>query len=958
MTETLRRLALGLGLIAAASALLLFSDLGSRKKDEKPTVSRTASVALLQHASQAILDQGRDGMIAGLAERGWVQGENLKLRLFNAEGDMTVSQSIAREMVNGGNDLLMTISTPSLQAVANANRSSQVNHVFGLVANPYTAGVGVTSPTEHPEWLTGCATMQPVKQAFEIARKLNPKLKSVGVAWNAAEANAEAQIKVARQVCQDMGINLVELTVENSAGVGETAAALVSRGVEAIWICGDVTVMTAVDTVIAAANRGQIPVFTVVPPNVKRGALFDIGADYFEVGRLTGLLAGDVLNGTSPAAIPVENVMPEILTLNQQVVTKLKDQWTIPGEMVKQARTVIRPDGTEHSKVAASTPVPRATSGRIYRIALASYNPEPSRDSCEEGLLDGLRALGYVEGENLVVSRAHAQGDAVNIVPVVENFESSSNEAIVTFTTQLLQAAAANVKNKPIVFTYVTDPIAAGVGKSMSDHLPHVTGIGSLPSIADNLRIIRNVFPKARTIGTVYNSGEANSTKIVALLREACEAAGLKLVEVTATNTGEVMQATQALVSRNVDLIYLPSDNTMVQAIDGIVKVATDARIPLINDDPGFLDRGVLLSIGPGFYHSGKAAAPLLSRVLNGESPENIPFQNVVVNEAKVNAEMATKLGVSIPAGLQPEEPKPTKKWKIAVIAYNENPPTEETLAGMTEQWGRSSLKEGRDYEIKLRSAQGDIAALSGILDAALTEGADMVVPLSTPSLQAAINKVKKVPVVFSLIANPVAAGAGKSYTDHLPNVTGVSVLSPAGDMLDLLEKYYPKYRKLGTLYCPAEANSVDLKEAFAKMCKERGFTLEVVAANSASELADAAMSLASRPIDAIVQISDNLSSAGFVAISKAARQTRKPLLSLNSTTAAYGAPIAMGRDYHYCGEVTVQMIEQIMRGADPSRMPFVLPPKVMLTVSPANAEAVGMPLPEPLIQQASKVLP
>jgi ABC-type uncharacterized transport system substrate-binding protein len=105
------------------------------------------------------------------------------------------------------------------------------------------------------------------------------------------------------------------------------------------------------------------------------------------------------------------------------------------------------------------------------------------------------------------------------------------------------------------------------------------------------------------------------------------------------------------------------------------------------------------------------------------------------------------------------------------------------------------------------------------------------------------------------------------------------------------------------------------------------------------------------------MQISDNLSSAGFTAITKAARQSKKPLISLNSTTVPLGAAVAMGRDYHHAGEVTVDMIEQVIAGGDPGKIPFTLPPNVVLTVSPTNAAAVGMSIPEGLMKEA-KVLP
>jgi len=667
MRQVFRRLALGLGLIAAASAVLLLSDLGSRHRDgARSSASASKSVAILQHASQAILDDGRQGMLQGLAERGWVEGRNLRVRNYNAEGDMPVAQAIARQMAAGGSDLLLSISTPSLQAVANANRASKVPHVFALVTDPVAAGVGIgkDNPLDHPAWMTGYGTLQPVAQAFRTALEMNPQLKNVGVVWNVSEANSEAQVKIARKVCADLGLNLLEATVENSAGVAESAASLAARGADAIWVNGDVTVITAIDSVVAAANKAGIPVFTVIPPNVKRGALFDLGADYHEVGRLAGVMAGEILSGKNPAAIPVTNVLPETQTLNLAALKGLKAQWTIPDDVRKRAKLIIDENGVEHAAAASPAPV---------------------------------------------------------------------------------------------------------------------------------------------------------------------------------------------------------------------------------------------------------AAAP-----------------------------------VANPSG---------RKWKIAIVSYNESPPAEETLAGMNDAWNKSPLVAGQDYEIKMQCAQGDMSALGGLLDAAVSGGADIIVPMSTPTLQAALHKVKDLPIVFTLVASPVAVGAGKSDTDHPPNITGVAVMGPYPEMLDLLEKYFPQYKRIGTLFCPAEANSVNFKNAFEDLCRKRGFTLETVAANSPAEFADAALSLVSRPIDAVVQIPDNISSASFTALTRAARQARKPLLSLNSTTAPLGAAVALGRDYHDGGVTTVRLLEKIIGGESPAHIPFTLPPKSVLVVSPANAEAVGMTLPPGLVKAATKVL-
>ena len=118
-------------------------------------------------------------MIDGLAAAGYQDGDAIRLRRFNAEGDAATSNTIARELVSGEYDLIVTLSTPSLQAVAGANRDAKIPHVFGMVSDPVAAGVGIApdDPMKHPPYMVGLGTMQPVAEAFRMARKLAPKLR-------------------------------------------------------------------------------------------------------------------------------------------------------------------------------------------------------------------------------------------------------------------------------------------------------------------------------------------------------------------------------------------------------------------------------------------------------------------------------------------------------------------------------------------------------------------------------------------------------------------------------------------------------------------------------------------------------------------------------------------------------------------------------------------------------------
>jgi ABC-type uncharacterized transport system substrate-binding protein len=289
------------------------------------------------------------------------------------------------------------------------------------------------------------------------------------------------------------------------------------------------------------------------------------------------------------------------------------------------------------------------TPARTFRIGLAYFAPDPGAESCMRGLFDGLRVFGFVEGRNLEVVRVHAQGEIANIPPMLQALDAQRLDLIVPMTTPCLTGACAVVKNSPLVFTYVYDPVAAGAGKSFTEHLPNITGIGSFPPVADTVAMIRKLVPEAKVVGTIYNASEANSRKVVEVARGAFSAAGVRLEEVAISNSSDVFQAVQALVARGVAAFWITGDNTALLAFDGIVKAATDAGLPIINNDPEFLDKGALATVGIGFYESGVAAAKLAARVLRGEPPKGLAIENVAKKTVEVNVTVARRLGVSVP---------------------------------------------------------------------------------------------------------------------------------------------------------------------------------------------------------------------------------------------------------------------------------------------------------------------
>lgn len=974
MWSILKRLSLGVVLILSASAVLLLSDSAHRK----PTQKRIPRIAILQHSSQPVMDDGVRGMIDGLAASGFTPDKTAIIRRYNAEGDIATSNTIAKEIAAGHYDLVLTASTLSLQAMANANTAGKVTHVFGLVSDPVAAGVGIgrENPLDHPRHLVGYGTMQPVAETFRLAKQIFPGLKVVGEVWNPSEANSEAQTKIARETCETLGIELLEANVDNSSGVLEAASALLGRGVQALWVGGDVTVMAALDSLIPVARQRGIPIFTSMPGGPGRGTLFDLGADYHEVGRIAGTLAGDILRGRDPATIPVENVLPQKLVINSDALVGLKDSWRFPEDVVQRAKASAE-SGARATTAAGPRQAP--ASGRTYKVGFVYFAPEPAVETAMRGVLDGLRDQGFVDGTNLEVHKAHAQGEIANIPALYQNYDAQDFDLIVPFSTPCLTAACGTVKRTPVVFTYVYDPIAAGAGTSFQEHNANVTGVGSFPPVAETVEFIKRLVPTAKTVGTIYNSSEANSRKVVGVARDVFARDGMHLEEATVVNSNEVFQAAQSLVARNVDVLWVAGDNTAIQGFDAIVKIANDARVPLITSDIEEVAKSSLATLGVGFYEPGYVAGEVAARVLRGEHTKDIPFQNVSIKTLSLNVPLARRLGIRVPEDilrsatlvdetgvhepkvggskpLKPVQAPLAKTWKVDVLEYVNVLDVEESEKGVEAGLRDAGLVAGRDYTLRIRNAQGDMPTLSALVDAAVTEGTDMLITLSTPTLQAALQRARDVPIVFTFVASGVAAGAGKSNDDHLANVTGVPTASAYEELTTTVKECLPQARRVGTLFVPAEVNSVYNKDQFAAVARKHDIDVTAVAVNTSAEISDAALALCNQRIDAVVQVTSNITTAAFASITQAARRAHLPLFGALSSNIQDGAAVVVARDYFDGGHEAGLMAARIMRGESPSKIPF----KPLLTtktlVNPEAATALGFTIPPSVMQRATVV--
>ena len=291
----------------------------------------------------------------------------------------------------------------------------------------------------------------------------------------------------------------------------------------------------------------------------------------------------------------------------------------------------------------------------VTTIGIMQIVEHPALDASRTGFVERLAELGFEEGKNVEFKVRNAQGDMAIAQSIAGNFVSEDVDMILAIATPTAQAAAKATDSIPIVITAVTDPVAAGLIDAIENPGTNVTGTSDLTPVAKQLELLKRIVPEAERVGVVYNAGETNSVVQVEIARRTAEELGLQLVEVTVSSSSGVYEAAQSLAGR-VDAIYVPTDNTVVSALESVIKVGEDLKIPIVVGEIDGVRRGALATIGIDYHTLGKQTADIAAKILKGErKPKDIPIEYLETVQVAVNLVAAEKMGVVVPEELVDE---------------------------------------------------------------------------------------------------------------------------------------------------------------------------------------------------------------------------------------------------------------------------------------------------------------
>lgn len=285
---------------------------------------------------------------------------------------------------------------------------------------------------------------------------------------------------------------------------------------------------------------------------------------------------------------------------------------------------------------------------KTAKVAVSQIVEHPALDATRQGLLDGLKAKGYEEGKNLEFDYKTAQGNPAIAVQIARQFVGENPDVLVGIATPTAQALVSATKTIPIVFTAVTDPVGAKLVKQLEQPGKNVTGLSDLSPVEQHVELIKEILPNVKSIGVVYNPGEANAVSLMELLKLSAAKHGIKLVEATALKSADVQSATQAIAEKS-DVIYALIDNTVASAIEGMIVAANQAKTPVFGAATSYVERGAIASLGFDYYQIGVQTADYVAAILEGKEPGSLDVQVAKGSDLVINKTVAEQLGITIP---------------------------------------------------------------------------------------------------------------------------------------------------------------------------------------------------------------------------------------------------------------------------------------------------------------------
>ncbi len=285
---------------------------------------------------------------------------------------------------------------------------------------------------------------------------------------------------------------------------------------------------------------------------------------------------------------------------------------------------------------------------KTAKVVVSQIVEHPDLDATRQGLVDGLKTQGYIQGENLDFDFRTAEGSPLVAVQIAREYVGEKPDVLVGIATPTAQALVSATRSIPVVFTAVTDPVGARLVKKLNQPGKNVTGLSDLSPVNQHVELMKEIFPNIKSIGVVFNPGESNAVTLVRLLKESAAKNGIEVLEAVALRSDEVLAATNSIASL-ADVLYAPTDNTIAKNIEGFIHAANRANTPVLGGAVSYVEKGAVASLGFDYYQVGVQTADYVVAILQGTAPGKLDVKFAQGSDLVINEDAAIRLGISIP---------------------------------------------------------------------------------------------------------------------------------------------------------------------------------------------------------------------------------------------------------------------------------------------------------------------
>ena len=305
-----------------------------------------------------------------------------------------------------------------------------------------------------------------------------------------------------------------------------------------------------------------------------------------------------------------------------------------------------------------STPAPAGNepAAEPLKIGIMQFGEFDALINASEGFKAGMAEAGYVEGTDVVYNYLSAAADTANCPTIADTLINDGSDLIFAIATPSVSCIKEKTTDIPVIFSAVTDPVASGLVADYNAPGANITGTSDMNPVAEQIDLLTQLLPDAKTVAVLYCSSESNSAAQYELAKTALEGKGMTCVQKTISAIDEAKSAIESLVG-NADAIYIPTDNTLADAMDLVSAAANENGLPTIVGEPGMVASGAFATYGINYFELGKQSAEMAVKVLTADDPlaatANMPIVYQTENlTTAINTTAAKQLGIDVPQSI------------------------------------------------------------------------------------------------------------------------------------------------------------------------------------------------------------------------------------------------------------------------------------------------------------------